>query len=227
MLYFLFFYSTYALNYSISGQQTYTYVSTVYATPSASFAPTSTVVPTETFVPTSSFVPTASFVQITSSPTSLSYSFFYNTQSATLSSSNYVNRYTPSVSTIISNPIIPAASINQNYNIYYSVFTLFGCGIILIGIIFFCLKQNQVEHKNRNLLYNIHTLNNPVVNNPVPYFAPKSVFRDGKIFYYDGDTGKLLAEGWQRYSDNVDVWYSNSITNESSWIPVYLTNDSS
>jgi hypothetical protein len=219
MLFFLFFYTSYALNNS----------------------DISTFAPTATLAPTVSFVPLAT-------PSSLSYTFFSNTQSPSLLSSNYVRSYSPSISTRIA----PAESINQNYNIYYTVFSLFGCGILLIGTIFFCLKQNQVDHKNRNLsnlLYNIHTVNNPVVNNPVvnnpvvnnpvvnnpvvnnpvvdnqqDYNSPKSVIRDGKIFYYDGNTGKLLGEGWQRYSDNFDVWYNNSITNESSWVPVYLVN---
>jgi len=69
---------------------------------------------------------------------------------------------------------------------------------------------------------------NPSVNNPannqIVYSFPKSVIRDGKLYYYDGDSDKLLAEGWQRYSDEVDIWYCNSITNESSWVPVYLVN---
>jgi hypothetical protein len=231
MLFFLFLYTSYALNNS----------------------DISTFAPTATLAPTVSFVPLAT-------PSSLPYTFFSNTQSPSVLSSNYVISYSPTISTRIA----PAESINQNYNIYYTVFTLFGCGILLIGTIFFCVKQNQVEHKNRNLLYNIHTLNNPVVNNPVvnnpvlnnpvvnnpvvnnpvvnnpvvnnpvvnnpvvnnqhDYNSPKSVICAGKIFYYDGDTGKLLAEGWQRYSDNIDVWYNNSITNESSWVPVYLVN---
>jgi len=45
------------------------------------------------------------------------------------------------------------------------------------------------------------------------------VIENGKNYYYDKANGRLLAEGWKKFQDGDDVWYSNG--QRSSWQPVY------
>ena len=43
-----------------------------------------------------------------------------------------------------------------------------------------------------------------------------------KPIHTDIVTGKILADGWESTTDETgDVWYVNSVTGESSWVPIY------
>jgi len=81
-------------------------------------------------------------------------------------------------------------------------------GVIILAIFIFCpsplrkplgLEQTMpvVEQTNP-----VTSMNNPV--------------------HTDIVSGKLLADGWKSVTDETgDVWYVNSVTGESSWVPTY------
>jgi len=85
-------------------------------------------------------------------------------------------------------------------------------GLVLVGLITYLYLKCRSSRP---------TLSSepPLTINPL---RPTSIIENGKIYYFDGNSGKLLAEGWQRHTDHTgDTWYTNDKGHEPSWVPIY------
>lgn len=109
---------------------------------------------------------------------------------------------------------------NSQVSIYdsyqFKVGTIVGAVVIIMVIVY--ANGFSLRPKPPQIALPAKPLQNVV--NPLKKVNP-SITENGITYYYDGDTGKLLAAGWQRYQDGGDVWYTNSNGLAPSWAPVY------
>jgi hypothetical protein len=194
--------------------------STSRAVPFYSYVSTNTVslVPKNTISP----VPVIYSYIITATP---SYSILeYVPSINTHTISVYVSSsYSPSACASPTLSPIRSVSINPN-NDFDSYFLLYmGIGIIVLAfIIILCVhiicKYSNYKQDNQIIA---HTF----VHNPVVHYETSSgekyITERGITYYFDGESNKIMAQGWRRFSDTDDIWYVNSMTGESSWEPVY------
>lgn len=124
-------------------------------------------------------------------------SFCYETRS-------YSNYVTPSP---IQGPaIVPAYQPMQEQQSFIIGVSIGGAIIVFIVVI---MIMEILQNTKKKVL----TTTNPMA------IQTDYVIENNRKYYYDKPNGRLLAEGWKRFQDGNDVWYSNGLS--SSWLPVY------
>lgn len=127
----------------------------------------------------------------------VSVSFCYETRS-------YSNYVTPSP---IQGPaIVPAYQPMQEQQSFIIGVSIGGAIIVFIVVI---MIMEILQNTKKKVL----TTTNPMA------IQSDYVIENNRKYYYDKPNGRLLAEGWKRFQDGNDVWYSNGLS--SSWLPVY------
>jgi hypothetical protein len=237
MLFFLFVNSLLALETGITNN-TVTNTASYSISPSVLYSHnTTTVRPLQTmsFAYSSTLTPLSSSIQTVSySATVTSYNSGSNSSNITNNGSNSSNITTNSSnitsnSSIITNNSSNITSNSSNTSIITSnissnitsnsstnnapstlIYIIYGCagGGILLLCIFFAIVIFLNNRKHSVIINSRLPVTETTVTNPIAAYDKEP-------------NGLVLAEGWQRYSDANDVWYCNSITNESSWVPVY------
>ena len=123
-------------------------------------------------------------------------SFCYETRS-------YSNYVTPSP---IQGPaIVPAYQPMQEQQSFIIGVSIGGAIIVFIVVI---MIMEILQNTKKKVL----TTTNPMA------IQKDYLIENSKKYYYEPN-GRLLAEGWKRFQDGNDVWYSNG--QSSSWLPVY------
>jgi hypothetical protein len=90
----------------------------------------------------------------------------------------------------------------------YKIGVYIGSGVLLLLIIVIVFLMTK------RYLYT------PTINVINPFTKPYDfIIENGIKYYYDKPGGMLLAEGWKKFNDGTNVWYSNGL--RSSWEPVY------
>jgi hypothetical protein len=84
-----------------------------------------------------------------------------------------------------------------------------GGGIVVF--VFIMMMMEILQKTNKRVLTS--NVTNPLIIHAEP------VIENGKMYFRDKPNGLLLAEGWKRFQDGNDVWYSNG--KSSSWLPIY------
>jgi hypothetical protein len=116
-------------------------------------------------------------------------------------------------------PVSISAPVGSQVSIYDSNLFKTGVGVsvgVIIIAIILCGKSVNQPIKPPSLG---HT--NPLVGK-IYETQPFPIVQINKPKNTDIVTGKILADGWKSVTDETgDVWYVNSVTGESSWVPKY------
>lgn len=174
----------------------------------------------QSWTPTISSAPAMASSTITANQTPTPFSFVSETPTI---SPSYSFSYSPSPeqTQIPSSPVqtqTPSSTsqppVSSQVSIYDTVAFKAGTGVAIgiIAIIAMVLFMKSTS-----------PINPPFVAQTTPVVAQTTpVVEIQNPLHADIVTGKILADGWKSATDETgDVWYVNSVTGESSWVPKY------